>query len=83
MNVPLALCLLKLCNGKAWLCGAGGKQERRGAYAEPEQRVPRGGWQGLAVGIGRQSTVPGGARRGRTPVLLGKSKWSSSLGRLD
>lgn len=62
MDVPSARCLIKLCNGKAQLCGA----EWRGACAWLEWRAPGTSGKGqlrAPVGRGRRETQ-GGRQRG-------------------
>lgn len=50
MDVPLALYLIKLCNGKAWLCGAGGWAGAKGSTCRARAEGPGGEWRGPASG---------------------------------
>lgn len=73
MDVPSVRCLIKLCNGKAWLCGA----EWRGACAWLEWRAPGTSGEGqrrAPTGRGRRETQ-GGRRRGG-PL----SSWATASG---
>ena len=73
MDVPSAQCLIKLCNGKARLCGA----EWSGACARLECRAPGAERRGPAEGTRRQRMEgdPRSQANGRNPELLSNSKW--------
>ena len=62
MDVPSAMCLIKLHNGKAWLCGA----ERAGELVQ--------GLNGGLLGLSGKDQLRASAGRGWTPKEPGRAE---------